>query len=52
MERRIRERLRQVHPTLGHARFHYVDDLQTTGAGKRRWFIDRRSQQPSEAFRV
>ena len=50
MERRIRERLRQVHPTLGQSRFRYVDDLQTSGAGKRRWFIDRRSAR--EAFRV
>jgi phenylacetate-coenzyme A ligase PaaK-like adenylate-forming protein len=52
MEQRIRARLRQVHPALEHARFRYVDDLQATGAGKRRWFIDRRSPQPSEAFRV
>lgn len=46
MERRIRERLRQVHPALEHARFRYVDDLQATAAGKRRWFIDRRSREP------
>lgn len=52
MERRIRDRLRQVHPALEQVRFSYVDDLQTTGAGKRRWFIDRRSQQPSQAARV
>lgn len=49
MERRIRDRLRQVHPLLEHARFRYVDDLQTTAAGKRRWFIDRRSKQPCAA---
>jgi phenylacetate-coenzyme A ligase PaaK-like adenylate-forming protein len=52
MERRIRDRLRQVHPALEQVRFSYVDDLQTTGAGKRRWFIDRRSPRPSGASRV
>ncbi len=43
MERRIRGRLAQVHPALAAARFKYVDDLETTRAGKRRWFVDRRS---------
>lgn len=51
LEQRIRRRLTDVHPSLEGVRFRYVDDLQTSGAGKRRWFIDRRSR-PSEAFRV
>lgn len=46
MEERIRRRLAQVHPALGRARFHYDDDLQTNRAGKRRWFIDRRTSTP------
>lgn len=49
MERRIRDRLRQVHPALGEARFKYVDDLQTNRAGKRRWFIDQRTNIPCAA---
>jgi phenylacetate-coenzyme A ligase PaaK-like adenylate-forming protein len=43
LERRIRERLTQVHPRLAAVRFSYVDDVQTTRAGKRRWFVDRRT---------
>jgi phenylacetate-CoA ligase len=42
MEARIRNRLRQLHPQLAASRFRYVDDLATTRAGKRRWFIDNR----------
>ena len=43
MEQRIRGRLGQVDPSLATARFHYVEDVQVTRAGKRRWFIDRRT---------
>jgi phenylacetate-CoA ligase len=43
MEQRIRQRLAQVDPVLATARFQYVDDLQVTRAGKRRWYVDRRS---------
>lgn len=43
METRIRARLRQVHPALEDARFEYVEDLPTTRAGKRRWFVDERT---------
>jgi phenylacetate-CoA ligase len=43
LEARIRGRLAQVHPRLGEVRFSYVDDLQTTRAGKRRWFADERA---------
>lgn len=43
MASRIRGRLGQVDPALAAARFQYVDDLQVTRAGKRRWYIDRRS---------
>lgn len=49
MERRIRDRLRQVHASLAEARFKYVDDLQTTRAGKRRWFVDQRTNIPCAA---
>lgn len=49
MEQRIRRRLVQVHPALGEARFLYDTDLQTNRAGKRRWFIDRRSSAPCVA---
>jgi phenylacetate-coenzyme A ligase PaaK-like adenylate-forming protein len=43
MEARIRRRLAQVHPALGRATFRYVEDLETSTAGKRRWFVDHRS---------
>lgn len=49
MEQRIRGRLAQVHPALGTARFTYVEDLQTSRAGKRRWFIDQRTTIPCVA---
>jgi phenylacetate-CoA ligase len=42
-ERRVRHRLAQIHPSLSRARFEIVSDLQTNRAGKRRWFIDQRS---------
>jgi phenylacetate-coenzyme A ligase PaaK-like adenylate-forming protein len=43
MERRIRARLAQVHPRLAQAAFRYVEDVQPTRAGKRRWYVDRRT---------
>jgi phenylacetate-CoA ligase len=43
LEARIRRRLAQVHPLLANSRFRYVADLHATSAGKRRWFIDRRT---------
>ena len=43
VEKRLRLRLSQVHPALGSARFSYVEDLQLTHAGKRRWFVDYRT---------
>ncbi|MEO8681466.1 MAG: hypothetical protein ABI665_20630 [Vicinamibacterales bacterium] len=49
MEARIRARLAQVHPSLSRARFVYVDDLQTSRAGKRRWFVDHRTSPPCAA---
>ena len=45
MEQRMRGRLAQVDPGLAVARFQYVDDLQVTRAGKRRWYVDRRTNQ-------
>ena len=42
-QERVRRRLAQVHPLLAHSRFRYVEDLEATSAGKRRWFVDRRS---------
>lgn len=44
LEARLRRRLAQVHPLLAAARFHYVEDLQTNRAGKRRWFVDHRTR--------
>ena len=49
MEARIRARLAQVHPSLANARFEYLEDLETNRAGKRRWFVDRRTQLPCAA---
>ena len=43
MEDRIRQRLTQVHPLLAPATFRYVEDLEPTRAGKRRWYVDRRT---------
>lgn len=42
MEQRIRGRLTQVHPLLASAAIKYVQDLQPTRAGKRRWYLDHR----------
>ncbi len=36
-------RLKQVHPLLASATFRYVEDLEPTRAGKRRWYVDRRT---------
>jgi phenylacetate-CoA ligase len=47
MEARVLQRLATVHPALGLARFRYVDDVQTSLAGKRRWFVDRRTAPPA-----
>ena len=44
MEERIRARLAQVHPVLAGVRFRYLEDLETNRAGKRRWFVDHRTQ--------
>ncbi len=43
MEERIRRRLAQVHAALASATFRYVEDLEPTRAGKRRWYVDRRT---------
>lgn len=51
MEERIRRRLAQVHPLLSTAKFRYAEDLEPTRAGKRRWFMDRRTT-PCVASRV
>ena len=42
-EERIRRRLSQVHHILASAAFRYVEDLEPTRAGKRRWYVDRRT---------
>ncbi|MGE3489583.1 MAG: hypothetical protein AB7N29_06195 [Vicinamibacterales bacterium] len=49
MEARIRGRLAQVHSSLADARFTYVEDLLTSRAGKRRWFVDQRTSPPCVA---
>lgn len=46
---RLRPRLARIHPALAAVRFEYVPDIDTTRAGKRRWFIDRRSHPPCAA---
>lgn len=46
MEERIRRRLAQVHPSMAKVRFRYVEDHETSRAGKRRWFVDRRTTTP------
>jgi phenylacetate-CoA ligase len=52
LEGRLRDRLTQVHPLLAHVRFVYADDLQTTRAGKRRWFVDERTSPPCVVSRA
>jgi phenylacetate-coenzyme A ligase PaaK-like adenylate-forming protein len=49
MEARIRQRLAQVHPVLAGVQFRYLEDLETNRAGKRRWFVDQRTQVPCAA---
>lgn len=51
-EGRIRGRLAQVHPALATAVFRYVEDLEPTRAGKRRWYVDRRTDQSCVASRA
>jgi phenylacetate-CoA ligase len=46
VEARIRGRLAQVHPQLGEGRVTYSEDVATTRAGKRRWFLDFRNKPP------
>jgi hypothetical protein len=43
-ESRIRHRLGQISPLLGKAKIEAVEDLVTTRAGKRRWFVDLRTK--------
>lgn len=52
MEERIRRRLSQVHPSLASAAFRYVEDLEPTRAGKRRWYVDRRTNPSCVASRA
>jgi phenylacetate-CoA ligase len=49
LEARIRSRLSKVHPALAQAQFDYVDDVGTTRAGKRRWFLDERTPESCAA---
>jgi len=42
-EARIRQRLSQVSPLLAKAPIDVVDDVETNRAGKRRWFVDKRT---------
>jgi len=44
-EERIRQRLGQVAPELADCIFERVSDVETSRAGKRRWFVDKRSSQ-------
>jgi phenylacetate-coenzyme A ligase PaaK-like adenylate-forming protein len=44
LEARIRQRLGQVHASLGKAPIERVHDVATNLAGKRRWYVDRRSR--------
>lgn len=47
LESRIRGRMTQVHPSLSKARFVYGEDVETNRAGKRRWFVDKRTSSVS-----
>jgi hypothetical protein len=47
LESRIRARMTQVHPSLSEARFIYGEDVETNRAGKRRWFVDKRTSSVS-----
>jgi phenylacetate-coenzyme A ligase PaaK-like adenylate-forming protein len=44
-EQRIRQRICQVAPELSECVFERVSDVETNRAGKRRWFVDRRTTQ-------
>lgn len=44
-EGRIRRRLAQVSPVLGCAGIENVADVEVSRAGKRRWFVDKRTAQ-------
>jgi len=46
-EEAIRHKLSQVHHSLKDTPLKRVDDLSLTRAGKRRWFIDKRSRDPT-----
>ncbi len=50
LEERIRNRLLQVHPSFGTVRFVYKEDVETNRAGKRRWFVDKRTAAVSPSF--
>ena len=47
IESRIRPRFANVHPALAHVRIKYVEDVETSRAGKRRWCVDLRTKKPS-----
>ena len=47
IERRVRPRLIDVHPSLADVQFVYADDVQTSRAGKRRWCVDLRTNPPT-----
>lgn len=46
-ERRIRHRLGQLAPELEDIPFVLAPDVETSVAGKRRWFVDKRARGPS-----
>ena len=46
-ERRIRQRLGQITPELSESVIEQVSDVETNRAGKRRWFVDKRTPQPA-----
>jgi len=43
-EERIRQRLAQISPLLARAPIEPVPDVETSRAGKRRWFLDKRTR--------
>lgn len=45
-ETRVKDKLAQVAPELGTMKFERVDDVEPNLAGKRRWFVDKRTRQP------
>ena len=44
VDQRIRQRLGQIAPELADSVFECVSDVETSRAGKRRWFVDKRSE--------